>query len=156
MKRLLIMVSMLIGFGGAASACPDFSLWGAERFETSGAVLQQRRDFNVAAGGDNFIGNCPNVVPRTDRGAGYFTTAPDFSFDLSGMGGMQLVISVVSQCDAALLINTATTGWFYDDDDNGNLDPRIVLTQPANGVLDIWIGTFDGAVCNSVLSLETF
>jgi len=46
--------------------------------------------------------------------------------------------------------------WFYDDDDNGNLDPRIVLTRPSNGIIDIWVGTYDGEYCDAVLSLETF
>ena len=31
-----------------------------------------------------------------------------------------------------------------DDDDNGNLDPKIVLTRPVDGRIDVWIGTFDG------------
>jgi hypothetical protein len=65
-------------------------------------------------------------------------------------------VRVVSECDAALLINTASANWYYDDDDNGDLDPKIVLTRPANGRIDIWIGTYDGEFCNAQLQLETF
>ena len=72
------------------------------------------------------------------------------------MGRYKLAISVVSRCDAALLINTGSVNWFYDDDDNGNLDPRIVLTRPSNGIIDIWVGTYDGDYCDAVLSMETF
>lgn len=72
------------------------------------------------------------------------------------MSGHTLVISVVSRCDAALLINTGNRNWFYDDDDNGNLDPRIVLTRPSNGIIDVWVGTYDGEYCDAVLSMETF
>jgi hypothetical protein len=54
------------------------------------------------------------------------------------------------------LINTASVNWYYDDDDNGDLDPKIVLTRPADGYLDIWVGTYDGAYCDAILSLETF
>ena len=108
------------------------------------------------AGGDNYIWDCRNVQPGTDTGAGYFPTAPDFSFQLSNMAPYQLVVSVVSECDAALLINTASANWYYDDDDNGNYDPRIVLTRPANGRIDVWIGTYDGEYCNAQLQLETF
>lgn len=156
MRLLLIAVLSFFGFTGAVQACPDYTIWGSESYNASGSQLRQRRDFNVVAGGENYIWNCRNIRPGTDQGAGYFTTAPDFSFDLSGMGGLQLVISVRSQCDAALLINTGNVNWFYDDDDNGNLDPRIVLTRPSNGIVDIWVGTYDGEYCNAVLSLETF
>lgn len=112
--------------------------------------------FDVDAGGDNYIWDCPNVRPGTDRGAGYFTTRPDFTFRLSGMRGLQLVVSVISNCDSALLVNTASANWYYDDDDNGNGDPRIVLTRPADGYLDIWVGTYDGSVCAAQLQMETF
>ena len=126
------------------------------RLSADGAQLRQPKAFNVVAGGENYLWNCPGIRPGTDQGAGYFTSQPDFSFQLSGLERLRLVIAVESACDSALLINTASAGWFYDDDDNGNLDPRIVLTRPANGRIDIWIGTYDGAYCNARLMLETF
>jgi len=55
-----------------------------------------------------------------------------------------------------LLINTGSTSWYYDDDDNGNADARISLTRPANGRIDVWVGTYDGTYCDAKLSLETF
>ncbi|GGL63784.1 hypothetical protein GCM10011392_18160 [Wenxinia marina] len=45
---------------------------------------------------------------------------------------------------------------YSDDDDNGNMEPRIVLTRPSNGILDVWVGTHDGSYCNPELRLETF
>lgn len=72
------------------------------------------------------------------------------------MAGNQLVIAVQSRCDAALLINTGSATWYYDDDDNGNQDPKIVLTRPADGWLDIWVGTYDGQYCDAVLQMQTF
>lgn len=155
MKKLILAFSMLFGGATGAIACPDYNQWG-ESYSASGQQLRQERRFSVVAGGENYIWNCPNVRPGTDQGAGYFTTAPDFTFDLSGMGGLRLEISVVSRCDSALLINTASANWYYDDDDNGNLDPKIVLTRPANGYLDVWVGTYDGEYCDAILSLETF
>ncbi|OUD11042.1 hypothetical protein BVC71_04110 [Marivivens niveibacter] len=142
--------------GTAAQACPDYNLSPGESYRASGADLYQQRFFDVIAGGQNYIWNCPNVRPGTDTGAGFFPSAPDFSFDLAKMGRYELVISVVSECDAALLINTASANWYYDDDDNGNLDPRIVLTRPNDGRIDMWIGTYDGEYCNARLELETF
>jgi hypothetical protein len=156
MKTVILAAIAAMGFGTSAFACPDYSLAPSESYNASGTQLRQRRGFNVVAGGNAYIGNCPNVRPNTDVGAGYFTSPPDFSFSLSNMGGLQLVVSVVSECDSALLINTASASWYYDDDDNGNLDPRIVLTRPANGRIDVWVGTYDGEFCNAQLQMETF
>lgn len=156
MRLFVLSVVAAFGWGGAAVACPDFNLSAVEAYQASGAQLRSPKTFTVVAGGDNYIWNCRNVRPNTDQGAGYFTSQPDFSFDLNGMGGLQLVISAISECDSALLINTGSATWYYDDDDNGNLDPRIVLTRPANGRIDIWMGTYDGEYCNARLQLETF
>ena len=157
MKKLLFTTLTLLGLAGAAQACPNWNLnpnYGS--FNVSVGQLRAGQQLSLTAGGDNYVWNCRNVTPQTDEGAGYFTSQPDFSFNLSGMGGLRLVISAVSECDSALLINTASAGWYYDDDDNGNLDPKIVLTRPANGRIDIWMGTYDGEYCNARLRMETF
>jgi len=155
--RLIIAAAFAVfGSAGGAAACPDFNIRANEAYQASGAQLRSPKAFNVVAGGENLIWNCPSIRPGTDQGAGYFTSQPDFSFELSGMGGLRLVISAISECDSALLINTASAGWYYDDDDNGNLDPKITLTRPANGRIDVWMGTFDGEYCNARLQLETF
>lgn len=72
------------------------------------------------------------------------------------MNGYQLVISVVSNCDAARPVNFADTQWFYDDGINGQADPRLDLINLGSGVLDVWVGTFQGAYCDATLMLETF
>ena len=156
MKTLIMAAVAAAGFGTGAFACPNYNMAPGESYNASGTQLRQRKGFSVVAGGDTHVGNCPNVRPRTDFGAGYFPAAPDFSFNLSNMSGLRLVVSVVSECDSALLINTASANWYYDDDDNGNLDAKIVLTRPANGRIDVWIGTYDGEYCNARLDLETF
>ncbi|MDP5086428.1 MAG: hypothetical protein NWQ23_13485 [Yoonia sp.] len=156
LRRFAFAACAVFGFSSAAIACPDFNLAPQESYQATGKQLYSARTFDVVAGGNNYIWNCPNVRPGTDTGAGYFPSAPDFSFQLSGMSPYQLVVRVVSECDAALLINTASANWYYDDDDNGNLDPRIVLTRPADGRVDIWIGTYDGDFCNARLEMETF
>lgn len=156
MRFIIVAIVALFGFTSGAIACPNFDLAAGESYRASGQQLRQPKFFDIVAGGDNYIWNCRNVRPGTDQGAGYFPSAPDFSFQLSNMGGLKLVVSLVSECDAALLINTASANWYYDDDDNGNLDPRIVLTRPANGRIDIWVGTYDGDYCNARLRMETF
>lgn len=139
-----------------AWACPDFNIAAVEQYSASGDTLYTAQQFAVTAGGEHDLSRCGNVRPQTDRGRGFVMAQPDFSFELSRMGRYQLVISTVSDCDSVLLINTGSASWFYDDDDNGNLDARITLTRPANGRIDVWVGTQDGAYCDSYLYLETF
>ncbi len=155
MLRFLALAALNIGFASAAFACPDFNQSGPGG-DLSGQELRSGVAYSVTAGGENQISKCRNVDPQTDTGPGYFTTVPDFTFLLSGMRNHQLVIAVQSDCDAALLINTGAVGWYYDDDDNGNQDPKIVLTRPSDGYLDVWVGTYDGQVCDAVLQLQTF
>lgn len=152
----MLAAAIFASLSTAAAACPDYNMSAGESYSASGSDLYTLRTFDIVAGGENYIWDCSNIRPGTDTGAGYFPTAPDFSFGLSGMGRYQLVVSVISECDAALLINTASANWYYDDDDNGNLDPRIVLTRPVDGRIDIWVGTFDGEYCNATLQMETF
>lgn len=155
MIKFYTSLFVFMGLSSAAAACPDFNQSG-DTFQASGKQLFQEQQFRVQAGGNNRIANCPNVTPGTDKGRGFVTTAPDFTFDLSGMGSYQLAISVVSECDSVLLVNTSSSNWYYDDDDNGNLDAKVILTRPSNGWLDVWVGTENGAVCDAILSLETF
>jgi hypothetical protein len=154
MRHLLIAIAATFSFAGAAQACPDYTLWGTTTYNSSGDQLYSARSFNIVAGGDNYLPDCG----FSSDNVGYFPITPDFSFDLSNMNGYRLEISVLSNCDAALLVNTADTQWFYDDDSNGQADPRINLSdrQVGNGVLDVWIGTYDGDYCDATLTLETF
>jgi hypothetical protein len=145
----------IAGFSNTAIACPNFNLSG-ETYSLTGTDLYTPRSFKVVAGGSNALSGCPNVRPQTESGPGYVTSTPDFTFSLSGLDPYRLDISVRSACDAMLLVNTGRANWYYDDDDNGNLDPKIVLTRPSSGWLDIWVGTYDGEACDAVLTLETF
>ncbi|MGR3485944.1 MAG: hypothetical protein ACU0BF_11415 [Paracoccaceae bacterium] len=143
--------------GTAAAACPSFGRQADASYQLSAGQLASGAQFNVVAGGSNYIngqGSC-GIVPLTDRGPGYFTSVPDFSFGLPNMGGRQLAVAVVSECDASLLINTGAANWYYDDDDNGNLDPIITLSRPSNGRLDVWVGTYDGEFCNARLMVSS-
>lgn len=155
MKKIFFTVLVLIGFAGAAHACPNWNLnptYGS--YSLSAQQMRSPQTLSLTAGGENYIWNCSNVNPQSDRGAGYFTSPPDARIFVSGIEGNRLVISVRSNCDSALLINTGTASWYYDDDDAGNLDPQIVLTRPRSGQIDIWVGTYDGAYCDAVLSLQ--
>ena len=150
-----LAAATLLCIGAAAQACPDWRQNGAGGSYT-GQELYTPRQFRVTAGGPHALSRCGAIRPRTDRGEGYFTAAPDFTLQTPGLNGYRLEVRVESECDSALLINTPAGNWYYDDDDNGNLDAKISLTNPSSGILDIWVGTHDGAYCDAVLTLETF
>lgn len=152
-----LVFSLILLVPTSSFACPDKTAWG-ETYEASGRNLTRTKRFSVQAGGEFFINDCRNLrrLFGSDRGNGAITVAPDFTFNLSGMNRYRLQIAVVSRCDSVLVINTASETWYYDDDDNGNLDAKIVLTNPANGFLDVWVGTHDGSVCDAELRLTAF
>lgn len=161
MRHFLYSLLFSCGMATAAAACPDIQAYG-ETYKVTGAQLYSRVELPVVAGGNNRISSCSNVRPSSDArdwGDGWVSTPPDFSIQLSGMGGYKLSIGAltnVSGCDPILLINTGTANFYYDDDDWGDGDAKIDLTRPSNGWLDIWVGTYGGAVCDAVLVLETF
>jgi hypothetical protein len=152
--RSVVLSVSFAAISSVAAACPDTELYG-DTYEFNGSNLYQPQSVDLIAGGDQQIAGC-GISFGSDSGTGYVTKEPDFSLNMSGMQSYSLEISVVSECDAILLINTGSVNWYYDDDDNGNYDPKITLTRPSNGWLDIWVGTHDGTLCDSVLTLETF
>ena len=152
MRHLLIAVAATFSFLSAAEACPDYALWGSNTYNLSGDKLYSPQSYNIRAGGENYLPKCGFSTNET----GYFTTTPDFSFELSKMNGYRLVVSVLSDCDAALLVIRANSQWVYDDDSNGQADPRLELSNLGKGVLDVWVGTYNGEYCDATLTLETF
>jgi hypothetical protein len=152
MQRVFL-ASFIAGLALAtgANACPTYSLTGTT-YSLTGDQLYSPDSFNVVAGGQDDLRTCPQP------GVGYVTTAPDFTFYLSGMDRYDLLLDVVSACDATLLVNTADAQWHFDDDSNGNLDPRLDLrgASALNGRVDVWVGSYNGQYCDATLTLETF
>ena len=145
-------------FGSAAAACPDYSLWGVEQYTITGAELWSPARFNVLAGGDRNLGQCRiNWLNHSGQATGWVIEEPDFSITINQLGGYELEFRVESNCDTVLAVNTAAANWYFDDDDGNNLNGKIRFTNPAaNGIYDIWIGTYDGNTCNAQLVIETF
>jgi len=152
MKLALLSGAALLAAATSALACPDYSQTGATH-EVSGEQLYAGFDLSVVAGGQNNLAECnlPGV-----SGVGYFITPPDFSFLLSGMAGYDLEVSVQGECDTALLVNTPSATWFFDDDSAGDLQPYLLLNAVGDGQLDAWVGTYNGEYCNATLHLETW
>ncbi|MGL5008410.1 MAG: hypothetical protein ACRC6I_00905, partial [Paracoccaceae bacterium] len=83
MTKFLVCLLGSLGFATAAAACPDYNQSGQGGYFT-GADLRRGVAYEVTAGGDSYIWNCPGINPETDTGAGYFPTPPDFTFSLEG------------------------------------------------------------------------
>lgn len=140
---------------GPALACPDYDYAARENYHVRGSWLDEPVGFYVIAGGRFALADCPKVT-LPDDAPGFFEDAPDFSFQLSEMTGRRLLLRVQSECNAALLINSASGTWFYDDDDNAEseLDPQILLTRPDDGRLDLWVGSHEPGGCYARLTLQ--
>jgi hypothetical protein len=142
--------------GGTAmgGGCPNPGMQGA-LVTTTGAALYSPTAYAVTAGGGQDLSLCGLPV----FGAGYFAAAPGYSFQLSGMEAYgRLEIRGESSCDTVMLVRTPDGQWHFDDDSNGNLNPRVDLTGMAalNGRVDVWMGTYGGGTCAGTVTLETW
>ncbi|WP_242008061.1 hypothetical protein [Paracoccus sulfuroxidans] len=151
----IAFISLLAGSEVFASDCPNYSMSGAEG-TFSGRELYEPKTFAVTAGGGKLPLSYCSIPFKSDRGEGYVTERPDFTIGVHSLKGYSLEFRVESDCDAILVINTGGENWYYDDDDNGNLDPKISLTRPSEGVYDVWVGTADRETCDAELTMETF
>jgi hypothetical protein len=144
------LVAAACAAGGSALACPDVGQTGRSLAYTSDqAYIPQSH--RVIAGGGVDLSACASVP-----GVGYVAAAPDFELTFSGNGMRRaLEFRVRSACDTVLLVNDAGGAWHYNDDDSGN-DPRIRIEAAAEGLYDIWVGTFGPQTCDAELIVETF
>ncbi|MEZ5751867.1 MAG: hypothetical protein R3D60_07845 [Paracoccaceae bacterium] len=148
----LVSAAGAFGSGAAlAQQCPDWQLGGIPiNTDAETAWVPQR--FDMYAGGGLNLSACSSV-----NGHGYVTPSPNFSisYDARNMG-RALEFRVESTCDTTMLINTASAQWEFNDDDGGNLTPRIRLEGAQSGRYDIWVGTFSNQACQATLIAETF
>lgn len=150
MRFLAIGLIGILSGGTAAWACPDAGLaTDATSYDAAALALAPR--VSVTAGGAHRLEAC-------DLGAigiGQFRAAPDHSVILTDAAAQDLVLAVTSDCDATMLVRSADGRWRFDDDGNGDLDPRVTLAAGAAlaGQVDIWIGGFTAESCPATLHL---
>ena len=149
MRYLTISGAALLLSAGAAWACPDPAMSGAPNVLDAG-MLSSGQVFVTEAGGENMLMAC-NLG---DLGFGQFRSAPDFTVDLGAVSGQPVTFSVSSTCDPALLVNTQSGEWLFNDDTNG-LDPAITIPSAAGGPVQVWVGTFAGDGCPAELTVQT-
>lgn len=86
--------------------------------------------------------------------SGYISDAPDFDFYFTpGESFSSITITVESEEDTILLINTPKMEWLYNDDSTG-MNPSITISNPSDGLFNIWIGTYNTETANATLSIS--
>ena len=148
----LFWLFVALVWGTSAIACPDITKWG-KRYEITGPALTDGFAFSVTAGG--WANNAECDFGNATGNAGYTMAAPDFTFEASGMQGFELELRVVSECDSILLVNNGDSAWHYNDD-GGNASDGLLRLAGVDGIVDVWVGTYDGDYCNAQLEMQTF
>jgi hypothetical protein len=124
-RRLADLAAAGNSSGAVPVGCPDFDARAARTVGLTGSFLQTNTpSYRLNAGGGAPLASCPNTTGR-----GYVSEAPSISLLLSEMSTETgwLQFSVTASCDTTLLINTPTTIWYFDDDSNGQLQPRLMI-----------------------------
>ena len=100
---------------------------------------------SLRAGGDVDV----NVGGCT---VGNVSQAPSYNVRFTGSG--ELHISARSDDDTTLLINTPSGEWLCDDDSLGNSNPLVSVSSAAEGLYNIWVGTYNGEESSATLSIS--
>jgi hypothetical protein len=93
---------------------------------------------DLAAGGsidasDSIGGSCRGMV----------ASAPDVNLNYTA-GSFSLYLSVTSDSDTTLVVNSPDGQWYCNDDYTG-LDPAVVFDTPQSGLYNIWVGTYSSS-----------
>jgi S1-C subfamily serine protease len=93
---------------------------------------------------------------------GYAAVPPDFRLNWSGRASQLRILFVADDGqDTTLLVNQPDASWQCNDDAGpGTLDPMVIVSDPAQGQYDIWVGSYSagnfisGTLYISELSLD--
>lgn len=147
---------MVAGFSafllaGIANACPDASLVGAETATFTSDDIWEEQTVSVTAGGDIDLALCEDLP-----GVGNVIKKPDFTFQYERTRPFNVRFRIDAFCDTILLVNDADGVWHWDDDSGDGEDPVITLSNASDGIIDVWVGTYEGENCPAQLSIESF
>jgi len=108
--------------------------------------------------------NDPYVVPLIAGGPvdlnsiGYYgmvAEAPDFDVYYEASGATLYIYVSYAEGDTVLLVNDPDGNWLFNDDASG-LNPGIAINNPASGLYDIWVGTFEDDLVDANLVISEF
>lgn len=148
-KLAMLAGTALIFTSGWATAqeCPNPGMMGMAT-EFSDDSMSSGMVRSITAGGSIDLSNCPNVP-----GVGNVIEAPDLSLAYKRTSGPDLSISTSATCDTTLLVNDAAGNWHADDDSGEDNGARILLDDAMNGIIDVWIGTYEESTCEAELTI---
>ena len=85
---------------------------------------------------------------------GYVARNPDVDFYYTTSGEVDLYLYVIGAEDTTLLVNQPDGRWVCDDDDLGDSNPVVVIPAAANGLYNIWVGTYSAANTDATLYIS--
>lgn len=134
-RPLLLVIGLLVATVPAVEAqdvggSPNF---GDLRLKE--AFMPNPQSVTVTSGGsiEVDVGDCSY---------GYVSDAPDVDLYYTTTGGSSLYIYAEGDGDTMLLVNTPGGDWVCNDDDHGDLDPILSFSNAADGLYDIWVGSY--------------
>ncbi|MEL7362789.1 MAG: hypothetical protein AAFN13_12015 [Bacteroidota bacterium] len=80
--------------------------------------------------------------------------APDVDLYYTTSGSGPLFISVESEGDTTLLVNMPDGTWACDDDSGNGSNPLLIIPNAADGLYDIWVGTYGDAMQSATLTIS--
>lgn len=93
-------------------------------------------------------------VDLGDCSYGYVSSAPDVDLYYTTTGGASLYIYAEGDGDTMLLVNTPSGDWLCDDDSHGGLDPLVHIPSAADGLYDIWVGSYSDETHSATLHVS--
>lgn len=85
---------------------------------------------------------------------GFATAAPDFdvTYTAGDLSLLRFYFVADGADDTTLIINAPDATWHCNDDAPGTIDPQVDFQNPAPGLYDVWIGSYEaGAEINGTL-----
>lgn len=84
---------------------------------------------------------------------GSVSAAPDLQLQYEA-GEFDLTVRALASEDTTLLVNTPSGQWLCDDDSGGDLNPKVLISDPQSGRYDIWLGTYGNDMVQSTLEIS--
>lgn len=85
---------------------------------------------------------------------GFVAEAPDYDLYYTTSGSSDLFIYAVSGEDTTVLVNLPDGSWICDDDSYGDGDPIVAIYGAADGLYDIWVGTYGDDLADATLYIS--